>query len=191
MCDCLNCSDITIPQGSQGPTGPQGATGANGTNGTDGVGVLINTIFEDSTSGTVAWETLKTHTISANELSTSESKIEILARFTVDESKGQQCRIQFNGSTIVALTFQSGVDTIDLKVSLTRYGNTIAKVTSKADRYQGIIAQPSLLVPLSNITGLNFTTNPYVINADGHGITVSAVDYNVNSEILEITKYIR
>lgn len=191
MCDCLNCSDITIPTGSTGATGPQGPAGANGTNGVDGVSVLHNDISNSATTGTTE-EILKTYTLPADTLDTDGSYIKINARFNTTTSSatgsGKTVSIVFNGSNLSFNTFAfANIDTYEVEVLISRFSNTSGRtkfiITASNSSYFQVIGEVSS--GYSTIGGLNFTTTGYTITANGNSDVIG----DVRCESLIITKY--
>lgn len=131
MCDCLNCSDITIPQGSQGPTGPQGLPGSNGTNGIDGVSILHNDLTEYTSSGTSLY-TFTTYTLPGNTLS-DDDIIHIKSRWTADAMDYfKSFYVYFNGASIADYFLNPyNENSAEIDVFLTRTGTTTGKYTAE------------------------------------------------------------
>ena len=193
MCNsCLNCSDITIPTGSQGPTGPQGPAGANGTNGVDGTSVLHNDISTSTTTGT-SLETLKSYTLPANTLDTDGSYIKIYVRFNTTTSNPttstKRVYIYFNGSFITLSLFNSidNLTTVEHEVIISRYSNTSGRSKYRVEgsdnssyKIYGAISSP-----FSTLGGLNFTTTAYDIEVKADSDVIG----DLNCENLTIVKY--
>lgn len=191
MCNCLSCSDITIPTGSQGPTGPQGPAGTNGSNGVDGASVLHNDISNSDTTGTTE-EILKTYTMPANTLSTDGSYIKINARFSTTTKNTnlstKTVNLVFNGSNISFNTFLfSNINTYEVEVIISRFSNTSGRtefyVQASNNTYFQVYGASSS--GWSTIGGLNFTTTGYTITANGNSDEIG----DVRCESLIITKY--
>lgn len=187
MCDCLNCSDITIPTGSTGATGPAGPAGANGTNGVDGVSVLFNTIIDTATTGTGSFETLsgKTYTIPANKLSTNGDMIHIRSRFK-PTTKGGQCQIAFNGSSVGTLGFTNSLAMIEIDTYITRYSSTQAKYETIRNAnilsFLGYSSNVKYISIPTTVGGLDWTTT-YTLTSQGNSTVIG----DVICELMQVT----
>lgn len=191
MCDCLNCSDITVPIGPQGNTGPTGPSGIDGTNGTDGASVLHNDITNSTTTGT-SLQVLKTYTLTANTLSTDGSFIEVKSRFSTstssDYTKTKKVSLWFNGTKLGESIFNiNNVDVFEFTLQVHRFSNTSAKSKLNEEVVYAILPfVAGAIRPGFVITGgLNFTTTGYNIEAKGD----SDVTGDVTCESLTIVKY--
>jgi len=191
-CGYIDCTDITIPTGSQGATGPAGPAGANGTNGTNGVAVLVNDISNSATIGTNL-EILKTYTIPAATLTTDESFLHIKARFSTSTANTYASTkiayLYFNGAEMVSYPFKKdNINVVEFELYLNRFSNTILK--SKVGLFTTytplpLLTSTALISGFTSNGGLNLTTTAYDITARAN----SEVIGDITCESLTVLNY--
>jgi len=173
----------------KGATGSTGATGATGSAGADGVAVLENLISDSATAGT-AWETLKTYTVAAGQLSTNKDYVHIRARFKSSGTiQNQGCRIQFNGSTLASANFTNTTSLFVFDIILSRITQTTAKYDGQIQLGQPFLSvsavTSSFIFPVTSIAALDWDANSYTITAQGDSVVIG----DVVCEELQITYY--
>lgn len=151
--------------------------------------VLENSISNSATAGTT-WETLKTYTIPAGKLSSDKDYVHIRARFKSSGTiQAQECRLQFNGSTLASGNFSATTSLLMFDIVLSRITQTTAKYDGQVQVAQPFFAvsvvTSSFIFPITSIAGLDWDANSYTITAQGDSVVIG----DVVCEELQITYY--
>lgn len=145
----------------------------------ESAGVLENLISNSATAGT-AWETLKSYTLTAGTLSADKDILHIRARVKSNGTiQGQECRVQFNGSTLASAEFSDSTDFVFFDIYLSRISQTTAKYEGQLQVGQGFLSVTILTgiftLPVTSIAGLDFDANNYAITIQGDSVVVGDV----------------
>jgi len=187
MCDCLNCSDITVPQGIQGPTGPQGPAGTNGTNGTNGLNgaALINTIFtRPSTSATGGYTEITNIPLDITKVFSATGdavEFEILFSYEyVSGTVGGNAKLTIEDGTNVLTLFSAGlgggIQAVQAKGTIVRASNSSINLNFDISQpASALYSSPSSTIGPVYERGTIYTiTNPGTIDNTSSSLKLSA-----------------
>lgn len=169
---CLDCSNITLPQGNTGNTGPTGATGAAGTNGTDGVdgASLIDALFTR----------LSTSATSLSEI--TNIPIDVTKAF-VDTGDGLEYEIYYS------YTYTSGTDGGNVQLSLEDGINTIALLNASpisiTQYYAGIVVTGTII--RRSDSSINHTRHIRQVPNNTYSSPTDIISGKVNNEVYTTT----
>ena len=144
-----------------------------------GSSVLENLLTNSATAGT-AWETLKSYKIPAGQLSTDKDFVHIRAKFrSAGTIQGQGYRIQFNGSTLFTDTFTGTKAHSLVDIYINRNAQTTGRYDGQVfvgiDALSLSLIYASLVLPLTDIAGLDWDANPYTITCQGDSVVAGDV----------------
>lgn len=192
-CDC-GCDDgVSQPlsptssiNGTNGTNGADGATGATGATGQSGINILENQ-YPDLATLTTSYESLlegrTPYILAANTLNVDKDELYIRAEFTCSAATPniQRARITFNGvalNTTTVVYFAGEIKKMVQEARFSRISNSAAKYDLKNTRYvtgYDYLGTAPLLQATVSLTGLDFTSTAYSIDAQGDSTVIGDV----------------
>jgi len=176
---CVDCSNITLPQGNTGNTGPTGATGAAGTNGTNGLdgASLLDSLYDRSNTNNTSLSEIAAIPVDITKVFSSvDDGLEFEAYVAYKYNSGidgGSCSVYFEDGVNSINLFPGGIPSLtDGRQVLTMKG-AINRVSNSAINYKIEIFNPSISNHNVNITYITpildkgncyIVTNPGTIN---------------------------
>ena len=171
MYDCLNCNDITIPQGNTGDTGPQGPPGTNGTNGSDGASI-IDSIYSRPSTSAISTSSITHIDIDVNKIFNSVGDnidYEVYISYTyISGTDGGSASIYLEDGTNSINLFPSGIPIVNKGLQALIFKGSIKRTSSSSINHKLEITQTAnahYSSPIENISGA--LSNTYIVTNPG------------------------